>query len=118
MSKEIIRDKKGFYTIEKIPHISVTTFLRVIAKTFLYTWPGRVEQKAVLRLIRKLKKKGKLPAEIVKEVKKLVKRSTTAAERYTYKRGVAGRVIHKAIDQYLRTGKKITIKNKIHRKAF
>ena len=118
MSKEIIRDKKGFYMIEKTPHVSVTTFLRVIAKPFLYTWPGRVEQKAVLRLIRKLKKKGVLPAEIVKKVKKFVKRSTTAAERYTYKRGVAGGVIHRAIDRYLRTGKKSTIKNKIHRKAF
>ena len=69
-------------------------------------------------MIRKLKKKGKLPAEIIKKVKKFVKRSTTAAERYTYKRGVAGGVIHRAIDRYLKTGKKSTIKNKTHRKAF
>jgi len=118
MSKEITRDKKGFYMIEKTPHVSVTTFLRVIAKPFLYTWPGRVEQQEILRLIRKLKKKGKTPKEILRKVKKFVKDDRTAAERYTTKRGIAGGVIHRAIDRYLRTGKKTTIKNKTHRKAF
>ncbi|KKL75292.1 hypothetical protein LCGC14_2056350 [marine sediment metagenome] len=118
MSKEIARDKKGYYTIDKIPHVSVTTFLKVINKAFLYGWNGRMEQKGVLHLIRRLKKKDKSSQEILKKVKKYVKRSTTAAERYTFKRGAAGNVIHKAIDHYLRTGKKATIKNKIHRKAF
>ena len=118
MSKEISRDKKGFYTIEKIPYVSVTTFLKVIAKSFLYIWPGKKEQQEVLRLIRKLKKKGKTPKEILKKIKKFVKNDRTAAERYTTKRGIAGGVIHKAIDRYLKTGKKSTIKNKTHRKAF
>ena len=118
MSKEIARDKKGYYNIKKIPHVSVTTFLKVISKPFLYGWNGRKEQQAVLHLIRKLKKKGVLAPEILKKVKKLVKRSSTAAERYMYKRGAAGNVIHRAIDRFLRTGKKTTIKNKTHRKAF
>ena len=67
--KKAKRNQRGYYDIKGLPHVSVTTYQRVINKPFLMPWYGRMEQKAVLKLIRKFTKKGLTPNMAVKLVK-------------------------------------------------
>lgn len=116
--KKLRRNKKGYYTIRKEPYVSVTTFLRVIAKGFLLGWYARMEQDLVKRVVAKGRKKGMSDAEIIKKIIYFVSKKSTAADRYVWKRSKAGNILHKAIQAYLDTGKKTRIENPTTRKAF
>jgi len=83
MKKKAKRNKRGYYTIKGKDHVSVTTYQRVIKKPFLMPWYGRMEQKAVLKLI---KGEGK-DHTVLRAIRKLVSREDTAADRYIMKRG-------------------------------
>lgn len=118
-SKGPSRDKRGYYTIKKVPHVSVTTFLKIINLPFLYKWYATMERKGIIKIIDKLTKKGHLKAAVLRqEILNYCHKKLVAAERYMYKRGDAGNIIHKAIDRYLATGKKPHFKKTKHKKVF
>ncbi len=113
------RNKRGYYTIKKVPHVSVTTFLKVIGKPFLMGWYASMERKKILALIARGIKKGYSAKKSLKKVTAYCEQvKGYAADKYIFKRGDAGNVIHKAIDSYLATGKKPKIKDKGHKAAF
>jgi len=119
--KKSKRNKRGYYTIKGKDHVSVTTYQRVINKPFLMPWYGRMEQKAVLKILKKFKWETSATnnaKEILKAIKKLVSREDTAADRYIMKRGKRGNEIHKAIQVFLKSGKKPKLKHPKSKKAF
>ena len=118
-SKPFTRNKRGYYNIKKVDHVSVTTFLKVIGKHFLMGWYASMERKKILRIITRGIEKGYSAKLVLKLVIKHCEQvKGYAADKYIFKRGDAGNVIHKAIDSYLATGKKPKIKDKKHKKAF
>lgn len=117
--EETSRNKRGYYSIKGVDHISVTTFLKVIGKPFLMRWYAIMERKGVLKLFKKVAKKDWSAEKLLKEIRKEVQREDgLAAERYTNKRSKVGNEIHKAIQLYLSKSKKTRMKSKGGRRAF
>jgi hypothetical protein len=116
--KEASRNKRGYYSIEGVDHVSVTTFLKVIEKPFLMRWYASMEKKGLLKLIKIAKKKGWSSKDLLDKIKEQAVAEVTVAERYTLKRSKAGNTIHKAIQVYLSTGKKTKLSGKTEARAF
>ena len=116
--KEATRNKKGYYPIDGENFISVTTFLKVIAKIFLMKWYATMEKKAALKLFSKAKSKGWDKKKLLKKIKELAEAEDCAAVRYSGKRSDVGSAVHDAIQLYLSKGKKTKLKSKAARRAF
>ena len=116
--KEATRNKKGYYPIDGEDFVSVTTFLKVIAKEFLMRWYASMEKKGVLKLFSKAKKKGWDSKKLLKRIKAEAEMDNHAAERYSGKRSDVGNAVHEAIRLYLDKGKKTKLKSKAARRAF
>ncbi len=113
------RDKRGYYSIKKVPHVSTTTFLKIISKSFLMGWYASMERKKILEIIARGLHKKYSPKKILMRIEAYcLQVKNYAADEYTNKRGDAGTIIHDAIHVYLSTGKKTKIKDKKNRKAF
>ena len=113
------RNKRGYYSIKKVPHVSTTTFLKIIAKSFLMGWYASMERKKILSIFARGMNKKYSTKKILIRIRDYCEQvKGYAADEYTNKRGEAGTIIHDAIHVYLSTGKKTKIKDKKSRKAF
>lgn len=114
------RNMRGYYPIGKEYYVSVTTFLRIINKSFLYLWYANMERKGIVRILDKVDEQGnKLKGAVLRQLLfNFCHKDRVAADRYIIKRGDAGSEIHKAIQRYLSTGKKSKLTKKNSRKAF
>jgi len=116
--QKLSRNKQGYYPIGGIDHVSVTTFLKVISNSFLMGWYAQMEKDSILKLIKKAIKTNLSKSKIIQSIKEQCLKESSAAGRYVFKRGKHGNAIHKAIQKYLGSGKKPTIKDKKDHKAF
>ena len=115
--EKISRNKRGYYPIKGVEHVSVTTFLKIISKEFLMRWYGTMERKAILKLFKKAEKNGWKPQALLGKIKEEVQEERLAAERYTSKRSKVGNEIHRAIQLYLSKGTKPRMKSKGGKRA-
>lgn len=111
-------DGTRFYTVKGKKLVSVTTFLKVVGKPFLFGWYARQEREHSFKVLQKLVDEGASKKKILRVFEKALSYwHPLAAVQYMEKAGRFGNVIHAAVECYLNNDDLPAMKKR-HKKVF